>query len=204
LADRREAGADHGVFAGLIERLVPRLGPLDVPAASFNGVIHAAVVLVLRADPTGAEILFIKRSEREGDPWSGHLALPGGRAERSDASLAAVALREVREEVGIDLERGGRILGSLPMVRPLSTRLPPIAVTPFLATAPEGAAARPDPDEVEDAFWMPLSALTAGGRSAVVRREVRGEIGEWPAYPSPRGPIWGITERILTGFLSLL
>jgi len=229
---------NEDAFAGLVERLVTRLGPVDVPAAADNGIIHAAVLLLLRrtaagsaaggatgasagavADATGAtwaragaaadavggaEVLFIKRSERRGDPWSGHVAFPGGRAEPSDASLTGVAVREAREEVGIDLERGGRILGSLPRVRPLSARLPPIAVTPFVAIAPKGAAARPDPSEVEDAFWMPLGALKNAGPLAVVRREVEGEIREWPAYASPGGPIWGITERILSGFLALI
>ncbi len=57
--------------------------------------------------------------------------------------------------------------------------------------------------EVEEAFWIPLSSLRSAGPSAVVRRVIRGERREWPAYPSPAGPIWGITERILTGFLAL-
>jgi len=204
-------GGNEDAFVGLVERLVARLGPVDAPAAAGNGIIHAAVLLLLRcaaagtiANATaGAEVLFIKRSERRGDPWAGHVAFPGGRAEPSDPSLTGVAVREAREEVGIDLERGGRVLGSLPRVRPLSTRLPPIAVTPFVAIAPKGAAVRPDPSEVEDAFWMPLVALKSAGPLAVVRREVEGEIREWPAYAAPRGPIWGITERILSGFLAL-
>lgn len=229
-------GGNEEAFAGFVDRLVARLGPVDVPAAVGDGIIHAAVLLLLRCaaagttkgavagagasaatsvaacttagatgDATaGAEILFIKRSERRGDPWSGHLAFPGGHAEPSDASLTGVAVRETREEVGIDLERGGRVLGSLPLVRPLSARLPSIAVTPFVAIARKGATARPDPSEVEDAFWMPLAALKNAGPVAVVRRAVEGEIREWPAYASPRGPIWGITERILSGFLALL
>ena len=121
-----------------------------------------------------------------------------------DPSLLAIALREVREEVGIDVARGGRILGRLSTIAPLAARLPRIAVTPFVAWAPPGAVPHPDPAEVRDAFWMPLHALRAGGRSAAVRHDVDGETREWPAYPSPQGPVWGITERILTEFLSLL
>lgn len=176
-----------------------------------GGTIHAAVALLLRpaAEAAGgsvdgsAEILFIRRAEREGDPWSGHIAFPGGRPEAGEADLLAVAVRETVEEVGIDVRRGGRVIGRLPTVEPLSARLPPIDVTPFVALAPEGAGVRPDPGEVEEAFWVPLAALRSAGRSAVVRHAIRGELREWTAYPSPSGPIWGITERILTGFLAL-
>jgi len=122
-----------------------------------------------------------------------------GRSER----LLGAALRETSEEVGIDVMQGGRVLGRLPTVRPMSTRLPPIAVTPYVALAPPGAAPRLRAGEVEAAFWMSLEQLSGAGACAVVRREIRDEVREWPAYPSPWGPIWGITERIVSGFIEL-
>jgi 8-oxo-dGTP pyrophosphatase MutT (NUDIX family) len=170
----------------------------DVPEP---GTRQAAVVALLR---DGMEILLIRRADRAGDPWSGHLALPGGRSEPGDPTPLAIAVREVREEVGIDLSRGGRILGRLGTVRTLDPRLPRIAVHPFVALAPAGAAPRPDPAEVKDAFWLPLASMRESGRSAVVRHAIGGENREWPAYPTPHGPVWGITERILTELLSLL
>ena len=197
---RRMTSGNADDFAGLIERLGPQLGPVDVSAASGDGIIHAAVALLLRDSATGAEILFIKRSERQGDPWSGHLAFPGGRAERSDPSLAGVAVREAREEVGIDLQRGGRILGSLPAVQPLSARLPPIAVTPFLAVAPDGAAARADPGEVEEAFWMPLAALKTAGPAAVVRRASGEKSGSGPPTSRRRAASGGSRNGSSAGF----
>jgi 8-oxo-dGTP pyrophosphatase MutT (NUDIX family) len=151
----------------------------------------------------GAEILFIKRAERAGDPWSGHLAFPGGRAEERDAALLDVAMREAAEEVGIDAREGGRLLGRLPTVLPMSTRIPSITVTPFVALAPPQAIPRPQAEEVEEAFWMPLAALRKSGRSATVRWEARDGTRDFPAFPSPKGPIWGITERILSQFLAL-
>ena len=201
-------------FEAFLERVASRLDPADlqkVPAAE-GGVTHAAVTLLLRAaggnagnDASGdsAEILFIKRAVRAGDPWSGHLAFPGGRAEEKDASLLEIAMREASEEVGIDARQGGRVLGRLPTLRPVSARIPSITVTPFVALAPPGAIPRPQPEEVEDAFWMPLAALRGSGRSASVRWEAREGAREFPAFPSPRGPIWGITERILSQFLAL-
>ena len=201
-------------FEAFLERVAARLDPVDlekVPAAKA-GVTHAAVTLLLRpaggsaggdAADDSAEILFIKRAERAGDPWSGHLAFPGGRAEKRDATLVEIAMRETAEEVGIDARQGGRLLGRLPTVRPLSTRIPSITVTPFVALAPEGAVPRPQPEEVEEAFWVSLAVLRRSGRSATVRWEDRDGMRELPAFPSPKGPIWGITERILSQFLAL-
>jgi len=195
-------------FEAFIDRLNAVLDPVDAPERAGRASIHAAVVLLLRgpagpaADDGSAEILFIRRAEREGDPWSGHIAFPGGRPEARDATLLAVALREASEEVGIDVRRGGRVLGMLPTVEPLSARLPPIDVTPFVALAPEGAEVRPDPNEVQETFWLTISSLRRAGLSEIVRHVIRGEWREWRAYPSPAGPIWGITERILTEFLA--
>ena len=152
----------------------------------------------------GAEILFIKRAERAGDPWSGHLAFPGGRAEETDATLLDLAMRETVEEVGIDARRGGRVLGRLPTVRPVSSRIPSVTVTPFVALAPPGVVPRLQLAEVEEVFWMPLTELRRTGRSAVARWESRDGAREFPAFPSPKGPIWGITERILSQFLALV
>ena len=197
------------LFEAFLQRVAARLSPVDltaVPAA--DGVVtQAAVMLLLRGADTAAdiaEILFIKRAERAGDPWSGHLAFPGGRAEERDATLLEVAMRETAEEVAIDARRGGRVLGRLPMLRPLSARIPSVAVTPFVAAAPPGAVPRPQPDEVEEAFWMSLAAIRKNGRSAVVRWETAEGTRELAAFPSPQGPIWGITERILSQFLALL
>ena len=200
-------------FEAFLQRVEARLDPVHLakmPAAE-EGLTHAAVTLLLR--PAGgaggegtedsAEILFIKRAERAGDPWSGHLAFPGGRAETEDATLLDIAMRETAEEVGIDARRGGRLLGRLPTIRPMSTRIPSITVTPFVALAPQGAIPRLQATEVEEAFWMPLAALRRTGRSAVVRWEDKDGVRELPAFPSSKGPIWGITERILSQFLEL-
>jgi 8-oxo-dGTP pyrophosphatase MutT (NUDIX family) len=201
-------------FEALLQRIEARLDPVGLaktPAAE-EGVTHAAVTLLLRpaggasaggAAGDSAEILLIKRAERAGDPWSGHLAFPGGRAEKEDATLLDVAMREAAEEVGIDARYGGRLLGRLPTFRPLSTRIPSITVTPFVAVAPRGAIPRVQPSEVQEAFWMPLAALRRTGRSAVVSWEATDGRRELPAFPSPKGPIWGITERILSQFLAM-
>lgn len=173
---------------------------------------RAAVALVLREGFEGPEMLIIKRSERERDHWSGHMALPGGRAEAEDENLLATAARETFEEVGLDLSAGGEAVARLGTVNPQSPYAPRISVTPFVFVAPpEHHATREGgpkelrlSEEVAAAFWVPVAELKRGGRSAVFRMVFAGVEREWPAYPSQHGPIWGITERILTEFLSLV
>lgn len=174
---------------------------------------RAAVALVLRRNLSEAEMLVIKRSVSERDHWSGHLALPGGRVEEGDASLLATAIRETFEEVGIDLEAGGEVLGRLGVVEPKSPLAPRVSVAPFVAVAPaeyhvrhEGEVTTPLvlSEEVAAAFWVPASKLRTGGRSDVFKMVFAGVEREWPAYPSEHGPIWGITERILTEFLGVI
>jgi 8-oxo-dGTP pyrophosphatase MutT (NUDIX family) len=183
----------------------------DARDASRGSLRRAAVALVLRGGAEGAELLVIKRSEAERDHWSGHLALPGGRMEPEDENLLTTALRETFEEVGIDLRAGGEVLARLGTVTPQSPNVPRISVTPFVVVAPPEYDARQSSakklnlsEEVAAAFWAPVAALKRGGRSGVFRMTFAGVEREWPAYPSEHGMIWGITERILTEFLSLV
>ena len=190
------------------------LAPRDGDADSARGALRqAAVALVLRRRLSEAELLIIKRSESERDHWSGHLALPGGRMEPEDAGLLATAVRETFEEVGLKLDAGGEVIGRLATVVPQSRLVPRIAVTPFVAVAPAeyhvfGEGETPSvltlSSEVAAAFWVPVSELKSGGRSGTFRMVFAGVEREWPAYPSTHGPIWGLTERILTEFLSLV
>src|SRR5215213_2159058 len=83
--------------------LAPATPDEPAPEDGAGALRQAAVALVLRGGVEGAEMLVIKRSEAERDHWSGHLALPGGRAEPSDENLLATAVRETFEEVGLDL-----------------------------------------------------------------------------------------------------
>src|SRR5687767_8397810 len=114
------------------------MGPDEAGATDAFGreLRQAAVALVLRGHAEGAQMLVIKRSEAERDHWSGHLALPGGRAEPDDESLLATAVRETFEEVGMNLRAGGEVLARLGTVTPQSPFAPLISVTPFLTVAP--------------------------------------------------------------------
>ena len=130
----------------------PRIAALEAALASrppFRAppeaaAARAAVALLLRVSHGGVELLLIRRAEREGDPWSGHMALPGGRWQPGDGNLATTAARETREEVGIDLWRHGRRLGELDELAPRSARIPSIVVSPFVYHVPPHAEPRPN------------------------------------------------------------
>lgn len=164
----------------------------------------AAVALILVAEPggVGLEALFIKRAARIGDPWSGQVAFPGGRHDPQDVDLLATAIRETREETGVELLDAER-LGVLDDLYPRTPTLPPVLVRPFVFAVP---ARRPlvASAEVERAFWLPLSRLADPGVRREVRLRLRGEERVFPAYDLGEDVIWGMTERILTPFLDLI
>ena len=187
----------------LLRRLDKRLAPPHSLRIELERIRQAAVTLLLREANQAAELLIIKRAERDGDPWSGHLALPGGRAELHDTDLLATAARETHEEIGIDLLREGRFLGQLPLIKPANPRLPQIEITPLVALAPPQVSFQLS-EEVDDLFWLPIEPLKRDGLSDVYEMKFGDLVKKWPAYPSKLGPIWGITERILTDFLNLL
>jgi len=166
------------------------------------GTLEAAVTLVLRPRRE-LELLLIKRAPYEADPWSGHMALPGGRRESADNSLLATVLRETYEETSVNIRRDGGLLGALDEVHPQSTRLPSIVISPFVVGVPPETVAHPDEREVEAVLWIPLSALRHP--DAVDQILVELEEGN-QTFPAVRfGPyvIWGLTHRILTQFLEV-
>jgi 8-oxo-dGTP pyrophosphatase MutT (NUDIX family) len=198
--------AGSEVVAGIKSRLQRQAPPppsaTPLPAASGAGVPRAAVAIMLRQSDSGLELLMIKRAERSGDPWSGQIALPGGREDPSDSTLEETAIRETREETGIDLARDGVVLGVLP---DLGSQSRPVAIVvrPFVATVRADVALVLS-DEVAAAFWTPLETFTAPGASVEsvvtvgnVDRRVRSfRYGEYV--------VWGMTERILQELLLVL
>jgi 8-oxo-dGTP pyrophosphatase MutT (NUDIX family) len=162
----------------------------------------AAVALVLLEGPQGLEILLIRRAERADDPWSGQIALPGGRYDVGDRDLFATAVRETREETGVDLSAAER-LGVLDDLHPRTPTLPPVVVRPFVFALSRRAGLVPS-DEVQRAFWLPLGRLSDPGVRRAVTLTLHGAVRTFPAYLVDDELIWGLTERILTPFVDLL
>ena len=157
---------------------------------------RAAVSVTFRSDRGEPEFLLIRRAEREGDPWSGQVALPGGRWQREDQSLEDTALRETHEETGLDIRASGRVIGALDELRPRSTLLPPIVVTPYVAhIAPSAPLVLSD--EVAAAFWVPWARLLDPELDYETEVSARGAIWRVPAFHLEGHVVWGLTERIL-------
>src|ERR1041384_6050381 len=168
------------------------------------GTQPAAVSLILHPLNRGSELeaLFIKRAARQGDPWSGQIALPGWRHEPADPDLLATAMRETREEVGIDLH-SAELLGALDDLYPRSPTLPPVVVRPFVFAVPDRLPTSAS-DEVERAFWLACDSLDRPGVRREVKLQLRGVARVFPAYDLGEAVIWGMTERILTPFLDMV
>jgi 8-oxo-dGTP pyrophosphatase MutT (NUDIX family) len=164
----------------------------------------AAILLALRARSDGEpELLMIKRAEAEGDPWSGHIACPGGRMEPEDHGLAATAVRETLEETGVDVARDGRLLGHLDDITPRTPTLPPIVIRPYVALVRSDVEIVPS-REVAAAFWVSVSALREQTAWGIGRVQVGGVLREVSVFQHGEHVVWGLTERVLRQFLAYM
>ena len=199
----RDALLAHPDIARLASRLAARQGR---PLQPEGAVRLAAIVLVLRPNDADGEpeLLLIKRAEAEQDPWSGHIACPGGRMDPGDRDFEHTAIRETWEETGIELGSQGRILGTLDDMSPRSPTLPPLIIRPFVAVVQRDVTIVESP-EVAEAFWVPLAAVretAAWGKAFVSVRGV-GDLEE-EVFRHGEHTIWGLTHRALRQFLELL
>jgi 8-oxo-dGTP pyrophosphatase MutT (NUDIX family) len=164
----------------------------------------AAIALTFRLGGAGEpELLMIKRAERAGDPWSGHVAVPGGRMDPTDANLASAAIRETKEETGIDLAAVGRILGTLDDLAPRTPYLPPITIRPFVVAAAGKLDVTPSA-EVAEWFWVPLSIIRDPRSWKVQSVLIRGTPSPEPTFAWREHVVWGLTERVLRQLVSIL
>lgn len=161
----------------------------------------AAVAMILRSPKVGDDLdaLVVKRKAIDRDPWSGHMALPGGRTHPEDTTSLVTARREVLEETNIDIERC-EILGTLNEVVPGNIN---IRVTPFVAFATSEVEVKLNLSELTDYFWIPLNYFRDRRNLAVYSVERFGKRVEVPSYPYlGKHIIWGMTLKIIEDFLS--
>lgn len=189
----------------LMQELAVRLAIRPpVEAEVYAGSKRAAVAALLRiVDDDRPELLFIKRAILERDPWSGHVAFPGGRFDVSDQSLVDTAIRETREEVAIDITRHGHVLGRLDDLAPRSPALPPIIVRPFVAVVPSALPLTVSTGEVASAFWVPVAELRSADAQTHFPLMRDGVESRFPAYGVGGHVVWGLTERIVSQLLPL-
>ena len=169
-----------------------------------SGDTFAAVAIVLSGAAEDPSVLFIERATRAGDPWSGHMAFPGGRVDEDDATIRFTAERETLEEVGLDLstaeclgrldDQGGRRAGAASGV----------LIASFVYHLESPGALRPN-HEVEEALWVTFSDLLDPANK--VDYPYRGPGGPFDGivvgHPQ-RHIVWGLTRRILRSLVELL
>ena len=203
-----------------IEYIARRLAAReDVDAAPEPDAREAAVAIILRQRDAVApdasddgrratsttDVLFIRRAEQVGDPWSGHMAFPGGHRDREDPTLLDASIREAREEIGIVLDRAANYIGSLaphsvqPRVRPIGMH-----IAPFVFRV-HGAVDFRLSHEVAEVVWTPLEPIMSGENHCEEDRIINGAPVSFGGYRVNGGHfVWGLTYRILHGFFATL
>lgn len=167
--------------------------------------LKASAVAVICGEYQGEmSLLMIKRVAKEGDPWSGDMAFPGGCHQKGDQCLIHTAIRETWEEVGVDLHQSAKFVVRLSdqLTRSHSV-LKPMIVAPYLFHIAKPYALRLNPKEVEGAVWIPLGFFAD--------KNVRGKM-DWklgrlnfklPCYWFQGKRIWGLSLRIIDELVRL-
>jgi 8-oxo-dGTP pyrophosphatase MutT (NUDIX family) len=177
------------IFSALVEKLGSQ-------EPQIVGGRRAAVSVII-SDRVSPKILLIRRSERAGDPWSGQIAFPGGKFQEGDASLKATAVREAREEVGLDLDLAGEFLGYLGAFR---THTGDMDVVPAVFLLQREVKVNAN-EEVASHVWVDLAGLTSREVESTHKLDLGGEVKEVPAFRVGDYIIWGLTHRMISALV---
>jgi 8-oxo-dGTP pyrophosphatase MutT (NUDIX family) len=180
--------ADHSPGKKLLRRLMKR----------------SSVAMVLQVRQGELHILMIKRAEREGDPWSGHMAFPGGRMEKADPNGYAVAVRETEEEVGLALGPADKCIGRLSDInaRPHKGALG-MAVSPYVFRLEREVKFTPN-YEVAEVVWVPVEYLLNTDNREEMVWEYKGVKITMPCYLYERRRIWGLSLMMLDELMDVV
>ncbi|MEH6569408.1 MAG: CoA pyrophosphatase [Halioglobus sp.] len=165
---------------------------------------RSAVAMILKLIDGELHILMIKRAEREGDPWSGHMAFPGGRMDPGDANGFSVAVRETQEEVGLTLGSEDLCIGRLSEInaRPQRGSLG-MAVSPFVFRLNRDASLTPN-YEVAEVVWVPLEFLLNTDNREKMVWKFKGAEFPMPCYLFEGRRIWGLSLMMLDELMDLI
>ena len=160
---------------------------------------NAGVLVLLYFKEEKWHLVLMKRPEYPG-VHSNQVSLPGGIHEEGDPDLRATALRETREELGID-DSAIRLLGNLSKLHiPVSG----IEVSPFVGVYPEKPVFSPDSTEVAYLIEVPLSDLISQENIKEEIRTILCKLVKVPYYEIGKEQIWGATAMILSEFLDVI
>ena len=168
---------------------------------------HAAVAMILRAGRGGdvPEVLFIERARHADDPWSGHMAFPGGRVEAHDPHVRAAAERETREEVGLDLARAHHVgrLDDLPGRG--AAKEHGLVISGHVYVWEGDAPIEVETREVQQAFWFPLAKPPEPERHVPHTYSCAAMQFPRTLFCRPgRHVVWGLTYRFIETFFGIV
>jgi 8-oxo-dGTP pyrophosphatase MutT (NUDIX family) len=165
---------------------------------------RSAVAMILQLHDGELHILMIKRAEREGDPWSGHMAFPGGRMDPGDANGFSVAVRETEEEVGLSLGPEDTCIGRLSEINAKPQRGAfGMAVSPFVFRLEREVIFTPN-YEVAEVVWVPLEFLLDTDNREQMKWQFRGAEFRMPCYFYEERRIWGLSLMMLDELMDLV
>lgn len=166
---------------------------------------RAAVALILQLQRGELGVLMIRRAEREGDPWSGQMAFPGGRMDPEDRNGLATARRETAEEIGLHLGSAVPCIGRLSELRatPRKFNRRGLVITPYVFHLQRAVNFHPN-YEVQEVLWVPLEfLLDEANRSEMIWE--RGSLRlRMPCYDYRGRRIWGLSLRMLDELMDLV
>ena len=168
-------------------------GKLNANEPSAGQLRRASVAVILR-NIGSPRVLLIKRADRMDDPWSGQVAFPGGKAQEGDSTLKETAIRETREEVGIELGQDADFLGYF---TPFRTHMGTLDVFPAVFLLKNKVRVCPN-EEVSSYQWVGLEKLTAEQVRSSHRVDLGGQTREMPALLVGGYVVWGLTHRIIS------
>lgn len=154
---------------------------------------QASVAVMLRSDD---HICMIRRAEKEGDYWSGHMGFPGGRKDAVDDDLLDTAIRETHEEIGVQLTADmccGRLTDLIH---------PRLHVAAFVFEAPDISGFILEEAEVASVHWLPLQAFREPSLRRVRRASYKGQPYDTPEVLIDHCDVWGLSLRFIEDLLT--
>jgi 8-oxo-dGTP pyrophosphatase MutT (NUDIX family) len=165
-----------------------------------HGLYRNAAVMILVYIRAGRWYTVLMRRPEYAGAHSNQISLPGGKFEAGDADLIATALREIREETGID-DGLIRILGNLSRLHiPVSG----IEVLPVVGYYPLAPDFQPDPTEVAYLIEVPIEELLNPKNTREKFRSIMCKLVKLPYFQIGEEHVWGATAMILSEFLEVI